>query len=345
MEQLIGMLPEEIEAFVASLGEKPFRARQLTKWLYQKGVSEIEGMSDLSREFREHLAAAARVGLPEVVKTSVAGDGTVKFLLGLADGNTIESVIIPDENRTTLCVSSQVGCALRCAFCMTGRLGLVRNLGAGEIVGQVILARNYLRTQGMDVTNIVFMGMGEPLLNYDEVKRALALILAEWGLGFSWRHVTVSTAGIPEVIARLGKEVLVNLAVSLNGPDDQTRQSIMPINKKYPLAELMAALRAYPLKKGRRITIEYVLIDGVNDTEEHARSLRDLVRGLPVKINLIPFNPFPGAHLGRPHDEKVLRFQEVLMAGHLFAVVRKSKGAEIAAACGQLAAGYGTRPA
>jgi 23S rRNA (adenine2503-C2)-methyltransferase len=341
MEQLIGMLPEELEAFVVSLGEKPFRARQILSWICRRGAADIDGMTDLSRSFRERLAEAARIGLPEVLKVSRAADGTTKLLLSLEDGRTVESVIIPDEGRTTLCVSSQVGCGLACAFCLTGRLGFLRNLSAAEIVGQVIVANNYLRERGGGLTNIVFMGMGEPLLNFDEVRRALVLILSGRALSFSWRHVTVSTAGIPEGIRRLGDEILVNLAVSLNAPDDETRTAIMPINRKYPLGALTAALFAYPLKRGRRITLEYVLLSGVNDTVGHARALARLVGGLRVKINLIPFNPFDGAPFARPDDEAVLRFQEVLLGAHLFAVVRKSKGADIGAACGQLAAGSG----
>ncbi len=273
-----------------------------------------------------------------------AADGTVKFLLGLSDGAFVESVIIPEEERTTLCVSSQAGCALGCAFCVTGSLGLTRNLTSGEIVGQVLVALNYLREHGGALTNIVFMGMGEPLLNYEQVSRALTIILSDWGLSFSWRHVTVSTAGIPEGIARLGREVLVNLAVSLNAPDDPTRDRIMPVNRKYPLDVLMAALRAYPLKRGRRITLEYVLLKGINDTDDHARALARLVKGIPVKINLIPFNAFTDAPFLRPDDSRVLAFQEILISAHLNAIIRKSKGGDIAAACGQLAAGCTTGP-
>jgi 23S rRNA (adenine2503-C2)-methyltransferase len=338
MKELVGMLPDEMEQFVLSLGEKPFRARQLTDWIYKKGVTDIDRMTDLSNAFRLLLSHNARVTLPAVTKVTEAADGTVKFLLELADGAAIESVIIPDEGRTTLCVSSQTGCALGCTFCMTGRLGKRRDLTAGEIVGQVLVARDYLGTRGEALTNIVFMGMGEPLLNYDQLRRALTLILGDQGLSFSWRHVTVSTAGIPEAITRLGKEVLVNLAVSLNAPDDETRDRIMPMNRKYPLDALMAALSAYPLKRGRRITIEYVLLSGVNDTEDHARALVRLVRGIPVKINLIPFNPFPGAPFSRPDYGRVLGFQEILISAHLNAIIRKSKGGGIAAACGQLVA-------
>ncbi len=336
--ELVGMLPDELEAFVSSLGERPFRARQLEKWIYKKGITDIERMTDLSAAFRLRLAGAARATLPAVRTVTEAADGTAKFLLALSDGENIEAVIIPDEERTTLCVSSQTGCALGCVFCMTGRLGKRRDLTSGEIVGQVLVARDHLRARGGALTNIVFMGMGEPLLNYDEVVRALAVILGDRGLAFSWRHVTVSTAGIPEGIARLGRDVLVNLAVSLNAPDDKTRDRIMPINRKYPLAALMAALRAYPLKRGRRITLEYVLLSGVNDTDDHARALVGLVKGIPVKINLIPFNPFPGATFSRPDDGRVLAFQEILIAAHLNAIIRKSKGGGIAAACGQLSA-------
>jgi 23S rRNA (adenine2503-C2)-methyltransferase len=338
MQEIFGMLPDEMELFISSLGERPFRARQLAKWIYKKGVTDIERMTDLSAPFRLLLSHHARITLPTVRGMTSAADGTVKFLLGLSDGTCIESVIIPDEERTTLCVSSQAGCALGCAFCVTGSLGFTRNLTSGEIVGQVLAAQNYLREHGGALTNIVFMGMGEPLLNYEQVSRALAIILSDWGLSFSWRHVTVSTAGIPEGIARLGREVLVNLAVSLNAPDDLTRDRIMPVNRKYPLDVLMAALRAYPLKRGRRITLEYVLLKGINDTDDHARDLAQLVKGIPIKINLIPFNAFTDAPFLRPDDSQVLAFQEILISAHLNAIIRKSKGGEIAAACGQLAA-------
>jgi 23S rRNA (adenine2503-C2)-methyltransferase len=337
--EIVGMLPEEIDELVVSLGEKLFRARQIAAWVYRKGVVDIEEMTDLSRSFRLLLSRTVRLTLPDVLKISAAGDGTVKLLLGLSDGVRVETVIIPDEGRTTLCISSQAGCALGCAFCVTGSLGLLRNLSAGEIVGQIITASNYLRERGGAPTNIVFMGMGEPLLNYDELRRALAIILSDRGLSFSWRHVTVSTAGIPGMIARLGSEVLVNLAVSLNAPDDDTRSAIMPVNRKYPLPALIEALRAYPLKRGRRITLEYVLLSGVNDTEDHARALARLVKGIPVKINLIPFNPYGGAPFSRPDDERVLRFQAVLIDAYYNAIIRKSKGGQIGAACGQLAAG------
>lgn len=338
MQEMVGMLPDEMEQFISSLGESPFRARQLMRWIYKKGVVDTERMTDLSGPFRLALARSARIGLPSVGKVTEAVDGTVKFLLTLPDGAAVESVIIPDEERTTLCVSSQAGCALGCTFCMTGRLGLARNLTCGEIVGQVLVARDYLWQRGGQLTNIVFMGMGEPLLNFDEVSRALTLILSDHGLSFAWRHVTVSTAGIPEAIARLGSEFQVNLAVSLNAPDNATRDRIMPVNRKYGLDLLMAALRAYPLKRGRRITLEYVLLSGINDSDDHARALAGLVKGIPVKINLIPFNPFSGAPFSRPDDRRVLAFQERLIASHLFTVIRKSKGDDIAAACGQLAA-------
>ncbi len=344
MQEIFGMLPDEMELFISSLGERPFRGRQLAKWIYKKGVTDIERMTDLSAPFRLLLSHHARITLPSVRGMTAAADGTVKFLLGLSDGTCIESVIIPDEERTTLCVSSQAGCALGCAFCVTGSLGLTRNLTSGEIVGQVLAAQNYLREHGGVLTNIVFMGMGEPLLNYEQVSRALAIILSDWGLSFSWRHVTVSTAGIPEGIARLGREVLVNLAVSLNAPDDPTRDRIMPVNRKYPLDVLMAALRAYPLKRGRRITIEYVLLKGINDTDDHARALARLVKGIPVKINLIPFNAFTDARFDRPDDSRVFAFQEILISAHLNAIIRKSKGGDIAAACGQLAAGCTAGP-
>jgi len=343
MQEMVGMLPDEMEQFITSLGERPFRARQLAKWIYKKRVADLDLMTDLSAPFRLLLSHNARITLPFVKQVTTATDGTVKFLLELSDGALIESVIIPDEERTTLCVSSQAGCALGCGFCVTGSLGLTRDLTAGEIVGQVLVAQNHLGAGGGALTNIVFMGMGEPLLNYEQVSRALAIILSDWGLSFSWRRVTVSTAGIPEMILRLGREVLVNLAVSLNAPDDATRNRIMPINRKYGIAALMAALREYPLKRGRRITLEYVLLSGINDTDDHARALARLVKGIPIKINLIPLNAVAGARFFRPDDSRVLAFQEILIAAHLFAVIRKSKGDDIAAACGQLAAGSAVR--
>ncbi|MBN1573028.1 MAG: 23S rRNA (adenine(2503)-C(2))-methyltransferase RlmN [Deltaproteobacteria bacterium] len=358
MRDLLGLYPEEIFEIVKTLGDKPFRAKQILKWMYQKGASDFSEMTDLSVDFRSRLSSKARISrlTPERVTRTGKGDGlagaekyggeTIKFLFRLDDGEAIESVIIPDGRKRTLCVSSQVGCPLGCAFCLTGRMGFVRNLTCAEIVGQVIAAGKYLsgpgdeeRGEEENISNIVFMGMGEPLLNYDEVARAVDVISANWGLEFSWRRITLSTAGIPEAILRFGTERSVNLAVSLNAPDDETRDSIMPINRRYPLKELLAALKSYPLKKGRRITLEYVLLKGINDTEDHAVKLARIISGLKVKVNLIPFNTYPGAVFERPDDERISRFQSILIGSKVNAIIRKSRGGEISAACGQLATG------
>ncbi len=358
MRDLLGLYPEEIFEVVKSLGDKPFRAKQLLKWIYTKGVSDFNEMTDLSVDFRSRLSSRFRIGglTPErTTRTGredgkdgaeICGEETTKLLFRLKDGEAVESVIIPDGKKRTLCVSSQVGCPLGCAFCLTGKMGFVRNLTAAEIVGQVIAAGGYLSDTGDDgregeekISNIVFMGMGEPFLNYDEVARAVDVISSGWGLGFSWRRITVSTAGIPEAILKFGTERNVNLAVSLNAPDDETRSSIMPINRRYPISELIAALKGYPLKKGRRITLEYVLLKGINDTEDHAVNLVRTISGLKAKVNLIPFNTYPGAVFERPDGERISRFQSILIDANINAIIRKSRGGEILAACGQLATG------
>jgi 23S rRNA (adenine2503-C2)-methyltransferase len=358
MKDLLGLYPQEITEIVTSLGDKPFRARQLLKWIYLKGVSDFDEMTDLSIDFRKRLSASTKISklVCEKVTTSRREENrhndekesgeTTKLLFRLDDGERIESVIIPDGKKRTLCISSQVGCALGCNFCMTGKMGFVRDLTAAEIVGQVIAAGKYLSDiegeggnddNGVKISNIVFMGMGEPLLNYDEVVRAYDIISSGWGLEISWRKITLSTAGIPEAILRLGRDRNINLAVSLNAPDDETRSSIMPINKKYPLKELIETLKKYPLKRRSRITIEYVLIKGINDSQDHAFELSRVVSGLKIKINLIPFNPYPGSEYDRPNPDTISRFQAILIGSNINAIVRKSKGRDISAACGQLA--------
>lgn len=359
MIDLLGLYPDEVEEIVTSLGDEPFRAGQLLKWIYTRGACDFNEMTDLSLDFRARLSSRATISrlVPEEVTTEEedndnGGGGTVKLLFRLDDGEAIESVIIPDGKKRTLCVSSQVGCPLKCAFCKTGEMGFVRNLTAAEIVGQVMAATRYLSGhdieggaggngdgEGTSISNIVFMGMGEPLLNYDEVSRALDILTSGWGLDFSWRRITVSTAGIPEAISRLGRERNVNLAVSINAPDDETRSSIMPINRKYPLGEIIDALKNYPLKRRSRITVEYVLLRGVNDSEEDALKLCGVLSGLKVKVNLIPFNPYPGSPFERPDEDAILAFQQILIGSNLNAIIRKSKGSKISAACGQLAAG------
>jgi len=336
MRDLLGLSPVEMEQFVVSLGERPYRAKQLLSWVYQKGETDICAMSDISMSFRQTLSSLARIDIPGIDLIEKAQDGTVKFRLVLSDGRKVESVMIFDPPRTTLCVSSQVGCSLGCRFCQTATMGWRRDLIAGEILGQVLVAKRHLNEVGGRITNIVFMGMGEPLLNYPEVSRALDIICAQWGFGFSWRRVTLSTAGIPDMIRTLGKDRLINLAVSLNAADDKTRSRLMPINRAHPLKELITSLREYPLKKGRRITLEYVMLKGVNDSVAHARKLAELIRGLKTKVNLIPFNPYPGAEFERPEDEAIGAFQQELVDAHINAIIRKSAGEDVSAACGQL---------
>ena len=339
MRDLLGLNLVEMQDFVREIGERPFRAGQILKWIYKKGVSDIGEMTDLSVDFRSKLSGEARIKNITPEDVMVSGDGTIKFLFRLEDGESIESVLISEDKRTTLCVSSQVGCPLGCTFCLTGRMGFLRNLKAHEIIGQIVAVKNYQSREGGSntrITNIVFMGMGEPLLNFDEVFRSIDIICSDWGLGFSWRKVTLSTAGIPGGILEMGRVRPLNLAVSLNAPDDETRDRIMPINKRYPLKDLISALREYPLKRGRRITLEYVMLRGVNDTPDSAKALVSLIRGLKVKVNLIPFNPFSGAPYERPDDAAVEKFRDILTRANLNAIIRDSRGGDISAACGQL---------
>ena len=327
---------DELADFMADLGEKPFRARQVAKWLYQYGRTDFEEMTDLSKALRGRLADRARIDLPKLAEVQRSEDGTRKLLFELDDGYRIESVIIPERDHLTLCVSSQAGCAMGCRFCRTASLGFKRNLTQAEIVGQVLTAR---ATAGEEerLTNLVFMGMGEPLANRRNVVRALK-ILTEPGLtGISRRHISVSTVGLVPEIPKLGDEITIGLTVSLNAPNDRIRNRLMPVNRKHNMSDLHKALAAFPLPRGRRITIAYVLLAGVNDAPEHAVELSRFLHGLRVKINLIPFNAYPGAEFEGPSDEVVTTFQEVLTAKNHTVIVRKSKGRDISAACGQLA--------
>jgi 23S rRNA (adenine2503-C2)-methyltransferase len=333
----------EVAALVASLGEKPFRARQLVRWLHRNGAASLDEMTDLPKAFRARLAEVASLTTLEVASEQRSVDGTIKWTWRTADGKLIESVYMPETERKTLCVSSQVGCALGCTFCMTGTMGLARHLTVGEIADQVHRANRRLVELGegpapRPLTNLVFMGMGEPLHNYDRLKGALDLLLDEDGPNFSHRHVTVSTSGLVPVMRRLGEETQVKLAVSLNASSDAQRDVLMPVNKRWPLGELLAACRAFPLRQGRRITFEYVLLGGVNDTDEDAGRVARLIRGVPAKINLIPYNDNPGLGYHAPAPERVEAFLAILLAHQLTAVVRKNRGRDIAAACGQLAA-------
>lgn len=346
-----------LTAWFDAMGEKPFRAKQVLRWLHQFGEADYERMSDVAKSLRSRLAELAEVRLPQVLRDSTAADGTRKWLLDVGQGNAVECVFIPEENRGTLCISTQAGCALDCAFCSTGKQGFNRNLTTGEIIGQLWWAKKALgdfrgtaggeadrRTAETDfstdriISNVVLMGMGEPLANLENVVTALRLMLDDNAYGLSRRRVTVSTSGILPGMDRLRDECPVALAVSLHAPNDLLRDRLVPINRKYPLADLMAACRRYLDRSPRDfITFEYVMLDGVNDAEEHARELIRLVRDVPCKFNLIPFNPFPAAGFKRSPAQRVRRFAEILMQAHIVATTRKTRGEDIDAACGQLA--------
>jgi 23S rRNA (adenine2503-C2)-methyltransferase len=328
----------ELEELVAGWGEPRFRARQMTKWIY-KGVHDFGEMTDISRTFREELETRARLSTLTLTARQLSQDGTQKFRWLLPDGMSIESVLIPEGDHSTLCLSSQVGCAWGCRFCLTGRQGLTRNLTAAEMVNQVLAARP-LAPPEQPLTNLVFMGMGEPLANFPALVQAIRIIQAPWGLNFSTRRVTVSTAGLAPFIPRLGAEVKVNLTVSLNAVDDATRSLLMPVNRRHPIKELLAACRAFPLPRHRRITFAYVLLAGINDEPAMARELTRLLKGFRAKVNLIPFNPHPELPFAAPHPDRVLEFQEIIRQAHYPVFIRESRGQDIAAACGQLAGGW-----
>jgi 23S rRNA (adenine2503-C2)-methyltransferase len=315
-----------------------YRADQLIHWMYERYASDVAEITEFSKTLRTSLEGMAYIGGLKLVSRLSAHDGTEKFLFSLEDGNTIESVLIPDRDRLTLCVSSQAGCAMGCRFCLTGELGFIRDLKAHEIVDQVLSVNRMLRP-GRKVTNIVLMGMGEPLANFDEVVEALWRI--SLFVGISKRKITLSTAGlVPCMAAFAEKAPEVNLAVSLNAASDSVRNEIMPVNRRYPLVSLLDACRSYPLSPRRRITFEYVLIDGVNDSGGDARGLVKILRGIRCKVNLIPLNPHDGSDLKRPRDERVRAFQNILTGSNMTALIRESKGQDIRAACGQLKAGY-----
>jgi 23S rRNA (adenine2503-C2)-methyltransferase len=342
---LLGLQKTDLEAYVAELGSKPFRARQLMNWLYKRGESDIAAMTDLAKDFRADLVTRAEVKLPEIVKTQVASDGTRKWLLSGGNGQAFETVFIPEEDRGTLCISSQVGCVLDCSFCSTAQQGFNRNLTTAEIVGQVWLANKELsREQGWTVgdnriiTNIVLMGMGEPLANFRNVIPAIRIFLDDLGFDISRRRVTLSTSGLVPQIYKLAEEVNCALAVSLHAPNDELRNELVPINRKHNIAELLAACWHYlDEQNGRSVTFEYVMLDGINDQPHHARELARLLRGKPAKLNLIPFNPFPGTHYRRSPPAAIEAFRDELMQRDLIVTIRKTRGDDIDAACGQLA--------
>ena len=327
--------------FCAAMGEKPFRARQLMHWIHQSGADDFDVMTDISRPLRERLKATAEIRAPRVVRDTTAADGTRKWLLDVGTGNAIETVFIPETNRGTLCISSQAGCALACTFCSTGRQGFNRNLTVAEIIGQLWWANQCLGrgvTAARPISNVVMMGMGEPLANFDNVVAAMRLMLDDDAYGLSRRRVTLSTSGLVPALDRLRDTCPVALAVSLHAPTDALRDELVPINKKYPLKELLAACVRYVERAPRDfVTFEYVMLDGVNDTIAHARQLAKLVRAVPCKINLIPFNPFPDSGYRRSSADAITRFRDGLMQAELTVMVRRTRGDDIDAACGQLA--------
>ena len=330
-----------LTAFFAEHGEKPFRARQILRWIHRFGQCDLNAMTDIAKSLREKLLVEAVVVPPAIVSDKLSDDGTRKFLFDVGGGNAVETVYIPEDDRGTLCVSTQAGCALDCSFCSTGKQGFSRNLTVGEIIGQLWQANRALGADAKGeriISNVVLMGMGEPLANFDNTVTALRLMLDDNAYGLSRRRVTVSTSGLVPAMDRLGEECAVALAVSLHAPNDRLRDELVPINQKYPLRELMDACRRY-LKKAPRdfVTFEYVMLDGVNDSDAHARELLELTRTVPCKFNLIPFNPFPGSPYRRSPATCIRRFAEILMNAGVVTTTRKTRGDDIDAACGQLA--------
>jgi 23S rRNA (adenine2503-C2)-methyltransferase len=337
---LLGLPRAQLEQWCEALGSKPYRARQLMNWLYKRGVDRFEDMSDLAKDFRATLALNAQVALPEIMRAQQASDGTCKWLLRADSSQAYEMVYIPETDRGTLCISSQVGCALDCSFCSTAQQGFNRNLSTAEIVGQVWLANRELGFKPAGdriVTNVVLMGMGEPLANFRNVVPALNILLDDLGFDLSRRRVTLSTSGLVPQIYKLAQETNVALAVSLHAPDDALRSQLVPINRLHPIAELLEACWHYiDEQNGRSVTFEYVMLDGINDAPAQARALVQLLAGHPAKVNLIPFNPFPGTPYRRSSDGAVTRFRDELVRGGIIATIRRTRGDDIDAACGQL---------
>ncbi len=347
LTNLLDLEPAALVRWCGELGEKPFRAKQLQRWIHQFGEGDFDAMTDLAKSLREKLKTHATIAAPAIISDHTSTDGTRKWLLDVGNGNAVETVFIPEENRGTLCVSTQAGCAVNCRFCSTGKQGFSRNLSVGEIIGQLWMAENLLRrTKGVaqgpkgerQITNVVMMGMGEPLLNYEPTVAALKLMLDDNAYGLSRRRVTVSTSGVVPMIDKLSGDCAVALAVSLHASNDRLRDELVPLNRKYPLKELLAACRRY-LEFAPRdfITFEYCMLDGVNDTDAHARELIALVADVPCKFNLIPFNPFPESGLKRSNNVRIKAFAQVLMDAGIVTTVRKTRGDDIDAACGQLA--------
>lgn len=340
---LLGLSRAQLESFFLELGEKRFRTQQVMKWIHHQGVTDFEQMSNLSKALREKLATCAEVRPPEVESQQDSTDGTRKWLIRVAGGGLVETVLIPDGNRATLCVSSQVGCSLDCSFCSTGKQGFQRDLSAAEIIGQVWLAIDsydaFQSGKGRVVTNVVMMGMGEPLLNFDNVVASMDLMMDDLGYGISKRRVTLSTSGVVPALDRLAEVSEASLAVSLHAPNDELRNQLVPVNRRYPISELLASAQRYidaQSDRKRVVTIEYTLMAGVNDQPDQARELAVLLKDFPCKINLIPFNPFPNSGYERPSGNAVSRFWQVLIDAGFIVTVRTTRGDDIDAACGQL---------
>jgi 23S rRNA (adenine2503-C2)-methyltransferase len=340
LPNLLDFTLEEMEEFISSLGKEKFRTRQIRKCLYQSGCVTFDEMTTLSRDFRVKLSEIAYISRPQIIKVQESKDGTKKALLRLEDGLFIESVLIPGKNNWTICVSTQAGCAMDCQFCLTARQGFKRNLVPSEIVGQILCLRDDL-PQCPDIKNIVMMGMGEPLANYENVVKAIKNLTCDFGLGFSNRKVTVSTCGLAPQIIWLGKDICINLAVSLNAHDNETRNKLMPVNKKYPLEVLLDACKKYPMPGRRLLTFEYILMDGVNASIQDAKKLAALLKGQRCKLNLIVFNEYPGTSFRSPSPKAVEAFQQTLIDHHYTTMLRASKGSDILAACGQLSGTIG----
>ncbi|MBP0047769.1 23S rRNA (adenine(2503)-C(2))-methyltransferase RlmN [Marinobacterium sp. AK62] len=338
---LLGLSPAKLEAFFEQMGEKKFRATQVLKWLHQQGASSFDEMTNISKALRAKLADVAEIREPEILLEKISKDGTRKWVIRMDGGSAIEMVLIPDGDRRTLCVSSQVGCSLDCSFCSTGKQGFNRNLSTAEIIAQLRVA---IRSFGpfdpaeRRVSNVVLMGMGEPLMNFENVVDATQLMMDDNAYGLSKRRVTLSTAGVVPALDKLGKVSDVSLAISLHAPNNELRDQLVPINKRYPIEELIAASNRYldGLNDKRVATVEYTLIDGVNDQPEHARQLAKLLRKLPCKLNLIPFNPFPNSGYRRPSEEAIQRFKDIMLKASIITTVRRTRGDDVDAACGQL---------
>lgn len=338
---LLNFNRQDLEAYFIELGEKSFRATQVLQWIHQRGFADVNNMSNLSKVLREKLSQQTIIQLPEVVIDQLSDDGTRKWLLKLQDGNCIETVFIPEDDRGTLCVSSQVGCALNCSFCSTAQQGFNRNLTVAEIIGQVWLAVRLLSSDGAThdhkVTNVVMMGMGEPLLNFDAVVKAMDIMMDDCAYGLSKRRVTLSTSGVVPAMKQLAEVSDVSLAVSLHAPTDELRDILVPINKKYPLSQLLSVCKDYfKNEPRRRITFEYVMLQDVNDSVDHAYALIDILKDVPAKVNLIPFNPFPRTQYRCSSKTVINRFRDILMEAGLVTMTRKTRGDDIDAACGQL---------